>query len=66
MLLGYIYCLFTQDFEFGYELARLGIKLMEALALKEINCKVSFVFQQLGPNLPGATIGDIESLAGSS
>ena len=43
-LLGYIYCLFTQDFEFGYELARLGIKLMEALALKEINCKVSFAF----------------------
>ena len=25
-LLGYIYCLFTQDFEFGYELARLGHK----------------------------------------
>ena len=43
-LLGYIYCLFTQDFEFGYELARLGIKLMEALALKEINCKVSLAF----------------------
>ena len=43
-LLGYIYCLFTQDFEFGYELARLGIKLMEALALKEINCRVSFAF----------------------
>ena len=43
-LLGLIYCQFMQDFEFGYELARLGIKLMEALDLKEINCKVSGVF----------------------
>ena len=43
-LLGFIYCLFTQDFEFGYELARLGIQLMEALDLKEINCKVSLAF----------------------
>ena len=40
-LLGYIYCGFAQDFEFGYELGRLGIKLMEALDLKEINCRVS-------------------------
>ena len=39
--LGIIYCEFMQDFEFGYELARLGIKLMEALDLKEINCRVS-------------------------
>ena len=30
-----------QDFEFGYELGRLGIQLMEALDLKEINCRVS-------------------------
>ncbi len=43
-LLGFIYCLFTQDFEFSYELARLGIQLMEALDLKEINCKVSLAF----------------------
>ncbi len=43
-LLGSIYCLFTQDFEFGYELARLGIQLMEALDLKEINCRVSLFF----------------------
>ncbi len=43
-LLGYIYCGFVQDFEFGYELGRLGIQLMEALDLKEINCKVSGVF----------------------
>ncbi len=43
-LLGSIYCLFTQDFEFGYELARLGIKLMEALDLKEINGRVSLAF----------------------
>ena len=43
-LLGYIYCVFTQDFEFGYELGRLSIKLMEALALKEINCRVSTHF----------------------
>ena len=42
--LGYIFCVFTQDFEFGYELGRLGIQLMEALALKEINCRVSFAF----------------------
>ncbi len=40
-LLGFIYCVFTQDFEFAYELGRLGIQLMEALDLKEINCKVS-------------------------
>ena len=39
--LGSIYCVFTQDFEFGYELGRLGIQLMEALDLKEINCRVS-------------------------
>ena len=43
-LLGLIYCQFMQDFEFGYELARLGIQIMEALDLKEINCKVSGVF----------------------
>ncbi len=43
-LLGSIYCLFTQDFEFGYELARLGIQIMEALDLKEINCRVSLSF----------------------
>ena len=39
--LGFIYCAFMQDFEFGYELGRLGIQLMEALDLKEINCRVS-------------------------
>ncbi len=39
--LGSIYCVFMQDFEFGYELGRLGIQLMEALDLKEINCRVS-------------------------
>ncbi|MDP7559952.1 MAG: hypothetical protein QF745_05380, partial [Planctomycetota bacterium] len=33
-----------QDFEFGYELGRLGMQLMEALALKKINCRVSRVF----------------------
>ncbi len=33
-----------QDFEFGYELGRLGIQLMEALDLKEINCRVSMGF----------------------
>ena len=43
-LLGFIYCVFTQDFEFGYELGRLGIQLMEALDLKEINCRVSTSF----------------------
>ena len=43
-LLGLIYCQFMQDFEFGYELGRLGIQLMEALALKKINCRVSRVF----------------------
>ena len=43
-LLGFIYCVFTQDFEFGYELARLGIQLTEALDLKEINCRVSTYF----------------------
>ena len=42
--LGSIYCQFMQDFEFGYELARLGIQLMEALDLKEINGKVSMGF----------------------
>ena len=42
--LGIIYCQFMQDFEFGYELGRLGIQIMEALALKEINCRVSNVF----------------------
>ena len=39
--LGFIYCVYIQDFEFGYELGRLGIQLMEALDLKEINCRVS-------------------------
>ena len=43
-LLGNIYCGFAQDFEFGWELGRLGIKLMEALDLKEINCRVSRAF----------------------
>ncbi len=43
-LLGSIYCVFMQDFEFGYELGRLGIQLMEALDLKEINCRVSGSF----------------------
>ena len=38
--LGSIYCLYMQDFEFGYELGRLGIQIMEALDLKEINCRV--------------------------
>ena len=42
--LGFIYCVFTQDFGFGYELGRLGIQLMEALDLKEINCRVSTSF----------------------
>ena len=42
--LGIIYCQFTQDFEFGYELGRLSIQIMEALALKEINGRVSFAF----------------------
>ena len=42
--LGMIYCRFMQDFEFGYELGRLGIKLMETLDLKEINCRVSRIF----------------------
>ena len=40
-LLGFIYCAYMQDFEFGYELGRLGIQIMEALDLKEINCRVS-------------------------
>ena len=40
-LLGRIYCVYMQDFEFGYELGRLGIQLMESLDLKEINCRVS-------------------------
>ena len=43
-LLGVIYCQFMQDFEFGYELNRLGIQLMEALDLKEINGRVSMGF----------------------
>ena len=43
-LLGFIYCAYMQDFEFGYELGRLGIQLMEALDLKEINCRVSNSF----------------------
>ncbi len=43
-LLGLIYCEFMQDFEFGYELGRLGMQLMEAFALKKINCRVSRVF----------------------
>ena len=42
--LGFIYCAFMQDFKFGYELGRLGIQLMEALDLKEINCRVFFAF----------------------
>ena len=39
--LGSIYCQFMQDFEFGYELGRLSVQIMEALDLKEINCRVS-------------------------
>ncbi len=42
--LGFIYCQFMQDFEFGYELGRLSIQIMEALDLKEINCRVSAGF----------------------
>ena len=42
--LGIIYCQFMQDFEFGYELCRLGIQIMEALDLKEINGRVSNAF----------------------
>ena len=45
-LLGIIYCVFMQDFEFGYELGRLGIQLMEALDLKEISCRVSGAFNR--------------------
>ena len=45
--LGSIYCQFMQDFEFGYELGRLSIQLMEALDLKEINCRVSGVFNRV-------------------
>ena len=45
--LGLNYCEFMQDFEFGYELGRLGMQLMEALDLKEINCRVSRVFNGL-------------------
>ncbi len=41
--LGMIYCI-MQDFEFGWELGRLGIQLMETLDLKEINCRVFRVF----------------------
>ncbi len=40
-LLGFVYCAYMQDFEFAYELGRLGIQIMEALDLKEINCRVS-------------------------
>ena len=43
-LLGYTYCVYTHDYEFGYELGRLGIKLMETLDLKKINCSVSRAF----------------------
>ena len=46
-LLGAIYCEFMQDFEFGYELGRLSIQLMEALDLKEINCRVSGGFNRV-------------------
>ena len=45
--LGVIYCEFMQDFEFGWELGRLGIQLMEALDLKEINCRVSTSFNSV-------------------
>ena len=45
--LGMIYCEFMQDFEFGYELGRLGMQLMEALDLKEIHCRVSRIFNGL-------------------
>ena len=45
--LGSIYCLFMQDFEFGYELGRLSIQIMEALDLKEINCRVSGIFNRV-------------------
>ena len=45
--LGSIYCQFMQDFEFGYELGRLSIQLMEALDLKEINCRVSGIFNRV-------------------
>ena len=45
--LGAIYCEFMQDFEFGYELGRLSIQLMETLDLKEINCRVSGVFNRV-------------------
>ena len=48
--LGIIYCAFKQDFEFGYELGRLGIQLMEALDLKEINCGVSREFNAIRIN----------------
>ena len=44
-LLGFIYCI-MQDLEFGYELGRLSIQLMEALDLKEINCSVSGGFHR--------------------
>ncbi|MDC0230052.1 AAA family ATPase [Deltaproteobacteria bacterium] len=39
--LGFIYCVYTHDYEFGYELGRLGIQLMAALDRKEIDCIVS-------------------------
>ena len=45
-LLGTIYCVYMQDFEFGYELGRLGIQTMEALDRKEINCRVSGSFNR--------------------
>ena len=55
--LGSIYCEFMQDFEFGYELARLGIQIMEALDLKEINCRVSMGFNGVTRFYPGAAVG---------
>ena len=45
--LGMIYCEFMQDFEFGYELGRLGMQIMEALDLKEIHSRVSRIFNGL-------------------
>ncbi len=45
--LGMIYCEFMQDFDFGYELGRLGMQIMEALDLKEIHCRVFRIFNGL-------------------
>ena len=42
--LGMIYCEFMQDFDFGYELGRLGMQIMAAFDLKEIHCRVSRIF----------------------